>query len=96
MQNASVGMYFKGQYDTGFQISEFKGELQVIGATGKKFQALICQTEGNWSHCKEKVQHVMVVFRDDAAMVTLTSESTLAPTPFKDRVWNLQRVSHST
>lgn len=88
-----VVIQFKAEYDTGFQIAHFEGELYVDVGTDSKFQARIYQTAGNWQHSKDQEQHIIIQFADDASVVTCTSESTAPPMPFKDRVWGLQRVS---
>mmetsp|Transcript_106398 Transcript_106398/g.185043 ORF Transcript_106398/g.185043 Transcript_106398/m.185043 type:complete len:215 (-) Transcript_106398:69-713(-) len=93
--DGNLAINFKGEYDTGFQIVELKGDLHIRDGSGSEFQSAIHQTKGNW-HRYEDVNsptcNIAVSFYDSGLSVTLKPEAPTVQTPFRNRVWSLQRV----
>jgi len=91
-----ITIYFKAEYDTGFQIVELQGRLQATDETGNEFESCVYQTSGNWQRMGDREQHCDIAIsfsaNSDGSTVTLAPKSTKSLTPFKDRAWCLQRL----
>lgn len=90
--DGKITIYFKAEYDTGFQIVELQGSLRGMDDTGTTFHCDMSQTYGNFWR-RENVQRCDIVasFKENA-VVQLSPLSAQALTPFRDRSWTLQRV----
>merc|ERR1712187_670441 len=95
--DGGVVVNFRGEYDTGFQIIELRGDLQCRSAdgTGNAFMSSLRRTNGNWHRREDETEEckVTATFTNDGLTVTLTPEPKTVVMPFKGRTWSLQKVA---